>query len=388
MNTQLNVMVIDDHPLQTTILTQILNRYCAQVTSFNGVDDAIQCAQRQHFDVIFCDIQMPGKDGIDMMEMLDQIQYQGQVVLVSAMELTIISAVRAMCEGFSFEVLGKLPKPYDENQVVELLSLMKGEKTKKATFIQPIEVQDQEFLFALGEGRVKNYYQPLVDAQSGEVLGYEALARWSHPIYGVLSPYHFLPIVERCHLSAELFQAVLNNAIYDIKHRGLTQKVSINVDHENLEDPEFSHRFLQQCLENEIEPSQITIEITERDTFQTSAALYKNLLKLRMNGVTVSIDDFGTGSSTFEKLAQLPFNELKIDRSFVQGVECDMKKRNIVVAICALAKSLNIRLVAEGIEDEVTLQVMREYGIDLCQGFYIDKPMPLEAITILNERYE
>ncbi|WP_337241313.1 EAL domain-containing protein, partial [Vibrio cholerae] len=83
----------------------------------------------------------------------------------------------------------------------------------------------------------------------------------------------------------------------------------INVDHENLEDPEFSHRFLQQCLENEIEPSQITIEITERDTFQTSASLYKNLLKLRMNGVTVSIDDFGTGSSTFEKLAQLPFNE-------------------------------------------------------------------------------
>lgn len=74
---------------------------------------------------------MPGKDGIDMMEMLDQIQYQGQVVLVSAMELTIISAVRAMCEGFSFEVLGKLPKPYDENQVVELLSLMKGEKNQK-----------------------------------------------------------------------------------------------------------------------------------------------------------------------------------------------------------------------------------------------------------------
>lgn len=137
MNTQLNVMVIDDHPLQTTILTQILNRYCAQVTSFNGVDDAIQCAQRQHFDVIFAISRCREKDGIDMMEMLDQIQYQGQVVLVSAMELTIISAVRAMCEGFSFEVLGKLPKPYDENQVVELLSLMKGEKTKSRRLFNP-----------------------------------------------------------------------------------------------------------------------------------------------------------------------------------------------------------------------------------------------------------
>ncbi|EIO9261324.1 EAL domain-containing response regulator [Vibrio alginolyticus] len=388
MNTQFNVMVIDDHPLQTTILTQILDRYCAQVIPFSCVDAAIQSVQEQYFDVIFCDIQMPGKDGIDMMEMLDKVQYQGQVVLVSAMELTIISAVRAMCEGFSFEVLGKLPKPYDENEVVDLLGKIKDEKAKQVSFAQPIEVEDQEFLFALAEGHVKNYYQPLVDVQSGEVLGYEALARWNHPIYGVLPPHYFLPIVERCRLSGELFQAVLSNVIYDMKHRGLTQNVSINVDHENLEDTAFSHYFLQQCSESEIDPSQITIEITERDTFQTSASLYKNLLKLRMNGVTVSIDDFGTGSSTFEKLAQLPFNELKIDRSFVQGVECDIKKRNIVVAICALAKSLNIRLVAEGIEDEVTLQAIREYGIDLCQGFYIDKPMPLEAITILNERYE
>ena len=385
MNTQLKVMVIDDHLLQATVLTQILSRYCTQVMSFNCVDEAAQCVQEQHFDLIFCDLQMPGKDGIDMMGVLDNINYQGRVVLVSAMELSIISAVQAMCEGFSFQVLGKLPKPYEEKDVVDLLLQIKDEKVKRVTFSKPIEVSDQEFLLALAEGSVKNYYQPLVDVLTGEVLGYEALARWNHPIYGVLPPNYFLPIVERCRLSGELFQAVLSNVIYDIKHRGLMQNVSINADHENLEDPTFSHCFLQQCLESEIDPSQITVEITERDTFQTSESLYKNLLKLRMNGVTVSIDDFGTGSSTFEKLAQLPFNELKIDRSFVQGVECDVKKQNIIIAICALAKSLNIRLVAEGIEDETTLQTVRKYGIDLCQGFYFDKPMPLESITILKE---
>lgn len=103
-----------------------------------------------------------------------------------------------------------------------------------------------------------------------------------------------------------------------------------------------------------------------------------------MNGVTISIDDFGTGSSSLEKLAQLPFNELKIDRSFVQGLVHDPKKKNIVLAICALAKSLNISVVAEGVEDEVTLEAMRQYTVDVCQGYYIDKPMPLEAITILN----
>lgn len=384
MNKPLNAMVIDDHPLQITLLKQMLLRHDVEVASFDDVDKAIAHAKSTNIDIIFCDLQMPNKDGIDMMEMLNQIGYRGKVVLVSAMELTIVTAVRAMCETFSFEVLGKLLKPYDESQVVEMLRRSGLEPVKNTHFQQDICVQDQEFLFALAEGKVKNYYQPLADANSGEIIGYEALARWFHPIYGVLAPHNFLSIVERCHLSAELFDAVFSNALYDMKNRGLKQHVSLNVDHDNLEDTEFANQFIARCQEHGISPDRFTIEITERDTFQTSPALYKNLLKFRMNGVTISIDDFGTGSSSLEKLAQLPFNELKIDRSFVQGLVHDPKKKNIVLAICALAKSLNISVVAEGVEDEVTLEAMRQYTVDVCQGYYIDKPMPLEAITILN----
>ncbi|KIF51928.1 EAL domain-containing response regulator [Vibrio owensii] len=384
MNKLLNAMVIDDHPLQITLLKQMLLRHDVDVASYDDVDKAIAHAKLTNIDIIFCDLQMPNKDGIDMMEMLNQIGYRGKVVLVSAMELTIVTAVRAMCETFSFEVLGKLLKPYDESQVVEMLRRAGLEPVKNTHFQQDICVQDQEFLFALAEGKVKNYYQPLADANSGEIIGYEALARWFHPIYGVLAPHHFLSIVERCHLSAELFDAVFSNALYDMKNRGLKQHVSLNVDHDNLEDAEFANQFIARCQEYGISPDRFTIEITERDTFQTSPALYKNLLKFRMNGVTISIDDFGTGSSSLEKLAQLPFNELKIDRSFVQGLVNDPKKKNIVLAICALAKSLNISVVAEGVEDEVTLEAMRQYTVDVCQGYYIDKPMPLEAITIFN----
>ncbi|ARR45997.1 EAL domain-containing response regulator [Vibrio campbellii] len=383
MNKSLNAMVIDDHPLQITLLKQMLLRHEVSVSTFEDVDAAIRHAKESYVDIIFCDLQMPDKDGIDMMEMLNQIGYQGKVVLVSAMELTIVTAVRAMCETFSFEVLGKLLKPYEESQVVEMLRRVGAEPAKTRRFHQDIYLQDQEFLFALAEGRVKNYYQPLADANTGEVIGYEALARWSHPIYGVLGPHRFLSIVERCHLSAELFEAVFSNALYDMKNRGFKHHISLNVDHENLEDPEFANQFIERCDENGICPDHFTIEITERDTFQSSPALYKNLLKFRMNGVTISIDDFGTGSSSLEKLAQLPFNELKIDRSFVQGLVHDPKKKNIVLAICALAKSLNISVVAEGVEDEKTLDAMRHYTVDVCQGYFIDKPMPLEAITIL-----
>jgi EAL domain-containing protein (putative c-di-GMP-specific phosphodiesterase class I) len=99
----------------------------------------------------------------------------------------------------------------------------------------------------------------------------------------------------------------------------------------------------------------------------------------------VSIDDFGTGSSSLEKLSQLPFNELKIDRSFIQGITTEQKDKNIVRSICGLAKSLNISIVAEGVEDEETFSLLEEYGINLAQGYFIDKPMPLEAITVLNK---
>ncbi|MGR5230671.1 EAL domain-containing protein [Vibrio sp. WZ-1] len=383
MKKTLNAMVIDDHPLQITLLKQMLLRNDVEVASFDSVDNAITHATAEDVDIIFCDLQMPDKDGIDMMVMLNQVGYSGKVVLVSAMELTIVAAVRAMCETFSFEVLGKLLKPYNENQVIEMLRRAGVESNKTRNFHQDISVQDQEFLFALAEGRVKNYYQPLADVNTGEIIGYEALARWFHPIYGVLTPYNFLPIVERCHLSAELFDAVFSNALYDMKSRGLQQHISLNVDHDNLEEPEFANQFIERCHEYGVCPDRFTIEITERDTFKASAALYRNLLKFRMSGVTISIDDFGTGSSSLEKLAQLPFNELKIDRSFVQGLVNDPKKKNIVLAICALAKSLNISVVAEGVEDEVTLDAMRHYAVDVCQGFFIDKPMPLEAITIL-----
>ncbi|MFN1649114.1 EAL domain-containing response regulator [Vibrio rotiferianus] len=384
MKKTLNAMVIDDHPLQIILLKQILQRNDVEVVSFDSVDNAITHTTAKGVDIIFCDLQMPDKDGIDMMVMLNQVGYSGKVVLVSAMELTIVTAARAMCETFSFEVLGKLLKPYEESQVIDMLRRAGVESNKTRNFHQDISVQDQEFLFALAEGRVKNYYQPLADVNTGEIIGYEALARWFHPIYGVLAPHNFLSIVERCHLSAELFDAVFSNALYDMKNRGLKQHVSLNVDHNNLEDAEFANQFIARCQEHGISPDRFTIEITERDTFQTSPALYKNLLKFRMNGVTISIDDFGTGSSSLEKLAQLPFNELKIDRSFVQGLVHDPKKKHIVLAICALAKSLNISVVAEGVEDEVTLDTMRQYTVDVCQGYYIDRPMPLEAITILN----
>lgn len=384
MGKLLTALVIDDHPLQVIRLRQILVCQNVNVLTAECVFDALELVDCMKIDLVFCDLQMPGQDGIDMLEALNQRSFNGKVVLVSAMELAIVASVRAMCEGYSFEVLGKLLKPYNKHQVSKLLSQTMSKTSKVINSSPQIEIEDQEFLFALGEGRIKNYYQPLIDASTGRTVGFEALARWCHPIHGVLSPYHFLPIVSRCSLYAELFDAVLNNALFDIKERGLKQKISLNVSHENLTEPCFFSYFFSRCNQHDVCPRQFIIEITERDTYNMSEVLYKNLLKLRMRGVTISIDDFGTGTSSLDKLARLPFNELKIDRSFIHGMLEDDKKLKIVLAICALAKNLNLSVVAEGIEDEMTFNAVKKYNIDILQGYYFSKPMPLESLKILS----
>ncbi|END2489747.1 EAL domain-containing response regulator [Vibrio vulnificus] len=385
MRNDLKILVVDDHPIHLTLMKQQLAKIPnTRVATEQTVASALSTLSDDHYDFVFCDLDMPHSDGIDLLISLNEQKYAGNVALISALDRPIISAVSAMCENFSFQVLGKISKPYSNNDIQQLLDNAANALKPALKLRRRIDVSDQEFLFDLANGRVKNYYQPLVDCRTGDVVGYEALARWLHPIHGMLSPAHFLPIVERCNLSHELFDIVTDNAIRDARYINQGQRISINADQINIEDGNFSERFIAKCLENRVEPSVFTIEITENTSFSNSVALYKNLAKLRLNGVNVSIDDFGTGHSSLEKLSLLPFNELKIDRSFVSEMEIDSKKQKIVNSICELAKSLNLKIVAEGVEKQSTWNMLKKYNIDVCQGYLFNKPMPIEAINILS----
>ncbi|AIL72376.1 two-component response regulator [Vibrio vulnificus] len=385
MRNDLKILVVDDHPIHLTLMKQQLAKIPnTHVATEQTVASALSTLSDDHYDFVFCDLDMPHSDGIDLLISLNEQKYTGNVALISALDRPIISAVSAMCENFSFQVLGKIRKPYSNNDIQQLLDNAANALKPARKLRRRIDVSDQEFLFDLANGRVKNYYQPLVDCRTGDVVGYEALARWLHPIHGMLSPAHFLPIVERCNLSHELFDIVTDNAIRDARYIYQGQRISINADQINIEDGNFSERFIAKCLENRVEPSVFTIEITENTSFSNSVALYKNLAKLRLNGVNVSIDDFGTGHSSLEKLSLLPFNELKIDRSFVSEMEIDSKKQKIVNSICELAKSLNLKIVAEGVEKQSTWNMLKKYNIDVCQGYLFNKPMPIEAINILS----
>ncbi len=391
MSKNLRVMLIDDHPLQLLSLERDFRAlgvsYIYPFTDARMGLKAFNSQELNEIDIVICDLMMPEYDGVETMLGLNQLGYKGQVVLLSAAEDSVLDCVRSMCASFSFSVIAELKKPAQQDALSEILVEAKELRLKQSdgTWKNPPDIKDEEFLFALAEGQVKNYYQPLVSFEDRSLVGVEALARWYHPVHGTLAPNVFIPIVERCGLFQELFDAVCNNALDDIANGKLNVQVSLNVDHHNLIDLDFANNFISLCEEKGVDPSQLTIEITERDTYQNEMALYKNLSQLRLHDVSIAIDDFGTGYSSLEKLASLPFNELKIDRSFVSHLSGEGKNDQIVASICHLGKAMKLQLVAEGVEDEATWKILRKHQVDICQGFYIDKPMPLEALTILSK---
>ncbi len=227
-----------------------------------------------------------------------------------------------------------------------------------------------------------NYYQPQFDFRSGAMVGVEALVRYEHPTHGMLSPAVFLPLIEQCGLHEKLFLTVLEKSVSALASIGADLQLSVNISQRNLQhsicDP-----ILAICERYGFPASKLTLEMTEHEVYNGTPTSLANLARLRMYGVGLSIDDFGTGYASLGQLAQLPFTELKIDRSFVHDLATNYKHQQLTNMCLLLAQSLGLHCVVEGVENEETWQYLRQLGVDTCQGYYAAKPMPIAQLSEL-----
>ncbi|WP_196589123.1 EAL domain-containing protein [Aliivibrio fischeri] len=382
----LNVLIVDDHKFQANVLANNLKKInILKVKCVYSGFDALSLMEKQDFDLIFCDLKMPEMDGVKLLSSLNELGFSGGVVVLSAMDLSVLSTVKTMCANFKFSFVDVIEKPIKS----ERLSFI-TEQFNKNTYTNKVPTENIEYdiddvLFALRNGEIINYYQPQVDFKSKETVSVEVLARWRHPVYGILPPSVFLPIIEEHNLTDEIFNIVFINTLKEYSSGSLLYKSSINVTQDSLSKKNFSEDFFYQCEKYAIEPNKFTIELTEREAFNASTILLENLSRLRIQGVGVSIDDFGTGYSSLMKLSTLPFTEMKVDRSFVTNCLEDDAKKIIIDFSYQLSKEMNMAIVAEGVEDEKTWSYLNEMGFDLCQGFYTGKPMSIEELKISDE---
>ena len=222
-------------------------------------------------------------------------------------------------------------------------------------------------------------YQPKLDLKSGKVTHAEALVRWRHPVDGLVPPDRFLPLAEETGAVRELTRFVMRRALADAREAArskLNIGISVNVSAADIGEPAFADEVLRMLGRTEVEPSKLTLEITESALIRSPETALKVLRALRDHGLGLSIDDYGTGQSTLSYVRSLPVNELKIDKTFVTQLRENEGDRIMVASTIDLAHKLGLTVVAEGVEDWDTVSLLTELGCDYAQGFAIGRGMP------------
>lgn len=226
------------------------------------------------------------------------------------------------------------------------------------------------------------FYQPIIDIDTGDIVGMEALIRWEKPGEGIVSPVRFVPLAEETGLIIPIGEWVIKTACIQQKdwiNKGYKPiRVSVNISAKQFQQHDFIETVIRIINETGIDPKYLVLEITESTAIIDIEYTLIKLRKLKTLGIHISIDDFGTGYSSLYKLREMSVDELKIDKSFIKDINSDVKKEKIAKAIIILANELNLKVTAEGVETKEQLEFLKENGCDRAQGFYYSKPVPPE----------
>jgi EAL domain-containing protein (putative c-di-GMP-specific phosphodiesterase class I) len=231
-------------------------------------------------------------------------------------------------------------------------------------------------------GELVLHYQPIVDLALGRCVGVEALCRWQHPVRGLVAPGVFIPLAEENGFIRQIGLWTMQEAMRVISvTNGTVPVMSVNLSMRNLRGTDLTSSLAEIFERTRVDPKRLKIEITETAMMADAEHTLAVLGDLQRMGIRMSIDDFGTGYSSLAYLQRLPVDDIKVDRSFVLDMLKNSSDEAIVRSTIELAHSLGLRAIAEGVEDEATLDRLRTLGCDLAQGYHLGRPMPLAQLT-------
>ncbi|MDD5384044.1 MAG: EAL domain-containing response regulator [Gallionella sp.] len=379
--TAIRILILDDDPFELKLLSRVLANlgFAPVITCDNG---RAALEQMDHADgspdLILLDLNMPEMDGVEFVRKLVEHHYAGSLILVSGEDERMLQTAVKLVQAHKIQVLGHLHKPVTPEGLAALLGKWLPPSQSKPQVAKKIYSAD-ELRAAIANGELVNYYQPKVAVATGRAVGVETLVRWRHPQDGMVFPDQFVGVAEAHGLIGDLTRVVLTGALAQAKvwqEAGLTLRVAINVSMDNLASLDFPDFVAGLAVEAGVAPQQVVLEVTESRLMRDTRAALEILSRLRLKRFHLSIDDFGTGHSSLAQLRDIPFDELKIDQSFVHGAWANETLRAMYDASLGLARQLGMEVVAEGVEDRDDWELLRRTGCDLAQGYFVAKPMP------------
>ena len=381
----LKVLILEDDAFQLMALHQMLNaNQVFDVLTAASVADARQSLKRRGgVDIAICDLQMEGADGIAFINDLAKSQEAGALIILSSAERSVLEGAAQLARKQGIDVLGYLQKPASAMAMGNLLRLYCARQPKVAPILMPSlrKVYAHDDLLGAGQDPAEQWiahFQPKVSLD-GEVLGVEALVRWQHPLFGLLLPGSFMAIVEDAGLVVPLTWRVLELALKlsadHCRLRGDALPVAVNIAPRVLEEVDFVDRVLDVLARFDLPAEVLTLEIIEQVADEPTPWQLEGLLRLRLRGCKLSIDDFGTGASNIQRLLQLPFSELKIPTEFVRGMADDERKSAVVTGAMFIARRMGLNVVVEGVESIDDFHSMLVLGKPTIQGYFIARPM-------------
>jgi len=385
----LSVLLVDDSVAILNFVTKVLEDKFSilNVYAASSAPEAMQILrQSAQINLLFLDLNMPNVDGIQFLEQLHRQEYKGYVVIMSGVSTQIISSVEGLANKYGLNYIGTLLKPIHEldfNDIIEKIGVSR-KKTYKAESLKTYEI-----IRAIKNDEIEVLYQPQIELITRKFIGIEALCRMNHPRLGRVSPDRFIDKAEESELIVHITLAVIKKSLKDWekwRQYGLDIKLSINASPIALQQPEFAETVFVLLAQYDMPPEKLCIEITEGVLPENKLQELVNINRLNMRGVEIALDDFGQMHATLERLQELPLTYLKLDKSYFIEQKGNMNQLALIKTCLSVANQLNIRTIAEGVEDLDVLNLVTEMGCDIGQGYYISHPM--EAKKIISWSHE
>ncbi len=383
----LHFLVAEGDPSLRRSLCEVLGELgAARITEVPDGHTALRCFQDEFsppLDVAIIDLTLEGMDGLELIRSLAEMDCRTGVIIVGALHNNLLFSIETMAKACGLELLGALGKPPHAQALRELMRHYVPPTAPSACAVGPA--------FSFGEvGRglqarqFEPFFQPKIALETGHVKGLEVFARWIHPEYGALGPSSFIgALTEHKRLDFLDWYMIEKSVQYchSFQEQGMPVEISINVAPATLAHPAFIGQIGACLARHRVAPRWITFEMPESSVLTDDADFLERLVRLRMIGYGLAIDDYGTGRSNLQLLARVPFTELKIDRSFVAGASRRRALGTVLSSCLGLAKSLDRESCAVGVETRQDWDYLQSLGCTYAQGYHIARPMKADAFV-------